>query len=406
MGNVFQCCHFLSNYFKCRDAPLPTGAETSPLLSSDNSECDSLTLADDTEDDLSTVPTGATNPALEPEHFLFPDLILSSNLGGDVAIVEPMVCLLVSEEEEGLGGDGRMDEAGDRADTWRSRVYSEVETQTEEEMQIAMGVQTQTETQAEVQTQTERVVFCLEREIREINTGIWKNVDSLEEHKKMKLAKKDLERQSMAHYTKAIDLFEEFQDFPVVKDMDTKLDKGNRNFLDPQLDLVADKAIVLKLKLDYFAARPSEGVAEHNDLQIQENVMEEDSTLMESAGHISEEQGLIAEQNNSELNSEKEGCPSKYSSDHSVILDQKFNLSSVETHKTMSSLHKNDWCESDDSHKPAKMGGNESSVPCVVDLDTSLLQDEDETGFETKQMTLFLVDKLFLEAPHIKGKYV
>lgn len=67
-----------------------------------------------------------------------------------MSIVEPMVCLLVSEEEEGLQGDDRGDAR------WRNRVYSEVETQTE--MEIVMGVQTQTEMHAEVQTQTERVM--------------------------------------------------------------------------------------------------------------------------------------------------------------------------------------------------------------------------------------------------------
>lgn len=100
MGNVVQCCQTLSDYFKCKDAPVRSEAERSPLLSSEGSECDSSTLPDNPEDDMLTVSTGVTNPALEPEHFLFPDIILSSNLGGDVALVEPMVCLLVSEEEQ------------------------------------------------------------------------------------------------------------------------------------------------------------------------------------------------------------------------------------------------------------------------------------------------------------------
>ncbi|XP_035522941.1 clustered mitochondria protein homolog isoform X2 [Morone saxatilis] len=105
MGNIVQCCHTLSNYFKCKDAQAQGEPERSPLLSSEESECDSPSLPDDLEDDLLTVSTGVTNPTLEPENFLFPDIILSSNLGGDVTLVEPMVCLLVSEEEEGARVD-------------------------------------------------------------------------------------------------------------------------------------------------------------------------------------------------------------------------------------------------------------------------------------------------------------
>ncbi|KAJ0061671.1 hypothetical protein NL108_005824 [Boleophthalmus pectinirostris] len=99
MGNV-QCCHFLSNYFKCPDALAPSAAERSPLLSSDEeTRSNSPSLHDDTEDDLLTMSTDLTNPTLEPEHFLFPDLILSSKLGVDAAVVEPMVSgqMLVAE---------------------------------------------------------------------------------------------------------------------------------------------------------------------------------------------------------------------------------------------------------------------------------------------------------------------
>lgn len=152
MGNIFQCCQTLSNYFKCQDTPGPGEAERSPLLSSEESECDSPSLLDDSEDDALTVSTNSiTNLALEPENFLFPDIILSSSLGGDVTLVEPMVCLLVSEEDEGGGkgmGEQRSEERG-RSNEMRGRGYSEVETQTEIETQIGMGVQTQTESQTE-----------------------------------------------------------------------------------------------------------------------------------------------------------------------------------------------------------------------------------------------------------------
>uniref|UniRef100_A0A8C4IRR9 Clustered mitochondria protein homolog n=1 Tax=Dicentrarchus labrax TaxID=13489 RepID=A0A8C4IRR9_DICLA len=172
MGNIVQCCHTLSNYFKCKDAQAQGEPERSPLLSSEESECDSPSLPDDPEDDLLTVSTGVTNPTLEPENFLFPDIILSSNLGGEVTLVEPMVCLLVSEEEEGA----RVDEPGDEGPERRNRGYSEVETQTEVETQIGMGVQTQTESQTDVQAQTEIVAYRIETVGKELtNTGSTKD---------------------------------------------------------------------------------------------------------------------------------------------------------------------------------------------------------------------------------------
>lgn len=137
MGNIVHCCRILSNYFTCRDALTQNEPERSALLSSDDSDCDPASLSDNFEEDLSTVSTGVTNLTLEPENFLFPDIILSSSLGGDVTLVEPMVCLLVSEEGEVM----RLDEGGGG----RSRVFSEVETQTEAETWIGSQVQTQTE---------------------------------------------------------------------------------------------------------------------------------------------------------------------------------------------------------------------------------------------------------------------
>ncbi|XP_078122335.1 clustered mitochondria protein homolog [Sander vitreus] len=188
MGNIVQCCHTLSNYFKCKDAPVQGEVERSPLLSSEESECETLSLSDDLEDDLLTASTGLTNPALEPEHFLFPDIVLSSTLGGDVTLVEPMVCLLVSEEEEGVRVDEPGDEGQDRSNRWRNREFSEVETQTEVETQIGMGVQTQTESQAEVQAQT-IIRVCNDENVESevntpANTGITEEMvgDVWEEH--------------------------------------------------------------------------------------------------------------------------------------------------------------------------------------------------------------------------------
>lgn len=136
MGNIFHCCRIVSGYFSCRDALTHNEPERSALLSSDDSDCDPANLSDNFEEDLSTVSTGVTNLTLEPENFLFPDIILSSSLGGDVTLVEPMVCLLVSEEGEAA----RLDEG-----SGRSRVFSEVETQTEVETWISSQAQTQTE---------------------------------------------------------------------------------------------------------------------------------------------------------------------------------------------------------------------------------------------------------------------
>lgn len=166
MGNIVQCCHTLSNYFKCKDAPAQGEPETSPLLSSNDSECDSLSLPGDLEEDLLTISTGVSNPTLEPENFLFPDIILSSNMAGDVTLVEPMVCLLVSEEEEGMRVDEPGGEGRERINRGRNRGFSEVETQTEAETHIGMGVQTQTE----LQMHSEMLVCHNETVEREVNT--------------------------------------------------------------------------------------------------------------------------------------------------------------------------------------------------------------------------------------------
>nr|XP_046267647.1 clustered mitochondria protein homolog isoform X2 [Scatophagus argus] len=182
MGNIVQCCHTLSNYFKCKDVPAQGEPEISPLLSSEESECDSPSLPDNLEDDVLTVSTGVTNPTLEPEHFLFPDIILSSNMGGDVTLVEPMVCLLVSEEEEGVRGD----EGQERLDKGRNRGFSEVETQTEVETQIGMGVQTQTESQPQREIHM-RHDEALEREVNTLtNTGTTNKMVVWEEHTVLK----------------------------------------------------------------------------------------------------------------------------------------------------------------------------------------------------------------------------
>ncbi|XP_061595697.1 clustered mitochondria protein homolog [Cololabis saira] len=186
MGNIFQCCLTLSKFLKCQDPPALGGAEQSPLLSSDESECESPSPPYALEDGPLTVSSGITNPALEPEHFLFPDIILSSNPGGEVTLVEPMVCLLVSEEDEGpKPGEPGVEPQEMGYGEGRGRSYSEVETQTEAETHIGMAVQTQTEAQAEVQTQTE-TLKCSDETVEWdmstfTNTGINNEIDAWEE---------------------------------------------------------------------------------------------------------------------------------------------------------------------------------------------------------------------------------
>nr|XP_057943587.1 clustered mitochondria protein homolog [Doryrhamphus excisus] len=125
MGNMVQCCHMLSGFCKCKDEPSGGMAERSPLLSSPDSDhsSTSTTTPADSEDDILTVSTNIPDAA-HPEHFLYPDIVLSSHLEGDATMVEPMVCLLVSEEEEGK--------------------RTEVETQTQHEPQVGLAVHTAT----------------------------------------------------------------------------------------------------------------------------------------------------------------------------------------------------------------------------------------------------------------------
>lgn len=171
MGNVVQCCPTFLNYFKCSDALVQGEPERSPLLSSEESECDLPSLPEVTEEDL--LP-GSSDLTLEPENFLFPDIILSSNLGGNVTIVEPMVCLLVSEEEEGT----RVGEPGKEAQGRASGGCYEVETQTEVEIHTGMRIQAQTEFQGHSEVLMHHNP-TLEREVnmlvktRNANKDVW-----------------------------------------------------------------------------------------------------------------------------------------------------------------------------------------------------------------------------------------
>lgn len=82
-----------------------------------------------------------------------------------MTLVEPMVCLLVSEEEERV----RVFEEGEAAQARRYRGNSEVETQTEMETRVGTGVQTQLQTHSEIFVCHDSTV---EREVKTLtNTG-------------------------------------------------------------------------------------------------------------------------------------------------------------------------------------------------------------------------------------------
>ncbi|XP_040007417.1 clustered mitochondria protein homolog isoform X2 [Xiphias gladius] len=507
MGNIVQCCHTLSNYFKCKDTPAQGEAERSPLLSSEESECDPPSLPDDPEDDLLTVSTGMTNPALEPEHFLFPDIILSSNLGGDVTLVEPMVCLLVSEEEEGGGERVREDEPGNEgqegSNTRRNRGYSEVETQTEMETQIGMGVQTQTESQAEVQTQTDMLVCNNGTVERKVNTltsvGTTKEmaVDVKEEHKILKPVDVVLEvqtdRQSsrerrseivtaMPSETQSkrilgagawsdLDVFAELEESgklerPTEKnklafryiDKKAEQEEPKENHIHEHTfqteqntelkeEFNTDQETVFKLQQKTIAAQENTDFAwtEHHTSQTQEDVkekklniqsectsvmltkhsvnnMDEKITAMESQRTLTKysinntdivvnsdpaecrvDRTLLSYQVNEQMGEAAEMSPQNVNEKDRNIIHTRTKINPSEDHTDRTADHPILNAEQENSHPPKREeGGNDTGLQHVLESETAPPQVEEE-GAGIKQMTLFLVDRLFLAAPHGKA---
>uniref|UniRef100_A0A3P8TI59 Clustered mitochondria homolog n=1 Tax=Amphiprion percula TaxID=161767 RepID=A0A3P8TI59_AMPPE len=433
MGNILQCCHTLSDYFRCKDAPAQGEAERSPLLSSDESECEAPSLPDDLEDDLLTVSTGITNPALEPEHFLFPDIILSSNPGGEVTLVEPMVCLLVSEEDEGAGEGVRVDEEGQER-SGRDRGYSEVETQTEAETQIGTGVQTQTESQAEVQTQTEILECSNETVEREVNTlsGTTEEIDYWEEHEILKEVDVFLEAQ-LSHESNA--------------EVDTKEEKTTDSGTGSDVDVLTENTStkqVFQTELNTELIKEI-NTDEKNVLKLQQS----DVTALENTDFIwTEQHNLLThdtekhkKQNESESSSETEhkasnmDAPAQKKTKHSdnTEIVHNFDLSecrnqddgqmgavTVESHQTVNekdvdNIHPeanmsednkdpslvNEGCIYKKSQLPKKDDDKKTGLQHI--LEAAVPQVEDEEGAQMKQMTLFLVDRLFLAAPHVKA---
>ena len=360
MGNIVQCCHTLSNYFKCKDGPARGEPERSPLLSSEESECESPSVPDDLEDDLLTVSTGVTNPTLEPENFLFPDIILSSNLGGDVTLVEPMVCLLVSEEEEGVRVDEPEDEVQDRSNRWRSRGFSEVETQTEVETQIGMGVQTQTESQAHTEIHVCRNV-TVERDINTV-------VDVQPKHNGELM--KEL-------HTDENDVF--------------KLQQSTDSAWTEHSAASTQKLV------------EDEQNSEHNVNDMEENIPAEKSLPRKYSDNNTEKMQnsdpdvcLVDVTQQSNQSDEQTGQTTVVSGQD--VSDKDFNVfhSLSEEHTDQSGS--NEKRDEEDNRNVLQQQASE--------LKTVLPQakeEEEEKEAERKQMTLFSVDRLFLAAPHVRG---
>ncbi|XP_068455877.1 clustered mitochondria protein homolog isoform X2 [Clinocottus analis] len=437
MGNIVQCCHTLSKYFKCKDALAHGEAERSPLLSSEDSECEWPSMPDDIEDHLLTLSSGGgKNPSLEPEHFLFPDIILSSNLGGDVILVEPMVCLLVSEEDDGAKVDEPRDERQESFNRWRNRVFLEVETQTEVETQIFMGVQTQTESQEEVQAPTE-IHACNEREVntlrddgnkemvvveletprqvgvlleaqtsqdfvtkmasetqkKRIDSGIWADMDVFEKQtKRNKLASRDVDKKAeqkeliTPNSTKCI--FETKQNTKLIEELNT--DEGNSFKL--------QKAIHENVtKPESTSVMPTE---HHNNMdedigsqkEIQSTKCSINNTKVVENFDPAECRVDLTQQ--SHPNIEQLG-QKPVESDQTVnekvcdVIHTKNNMKLSEDHTDQSDLNA-DHIQWLDPVKKEEDDHNKTAPP-----------HEEEEEAEMKQ-ALFLVDRLFVAAPHVK----
>lgn len=459
MGNIVQCCDTLSNYFKCKDAPAQAEAERSPLLSSEESECDSPSLSDD---------TSVTNPALEPEHFMFPDIILSSSLGGDVTLVEPMVCLLVSEEEDGLG-DLR-DDRQEKSKTGRHRGYSEVETQTEGETHIGMGVQTQMESQAEVQTQTERPVCNNETTKKEVktltNTGTRKEMEEHEILKQVAVlseAQTDTHTSQQGHLETVTNMLSEKLNIRIV-DSATWSEKEERqsenNKLDPgDTDKEAKEE---KLKEDhvhehafYTELKEMLNKDEGDDFKLQQHITVQENTYfprterraLQTLVNVKEEEQNVHLESTSVMPTEhdvndmignivavaSQKKPTRHSINNTDNVEnfnpaecrvattqhnhdnEQMGEATVGSDQNVTKIKKNiiptttNRNLSEDHTDKTLLKANriqsqdeKTDLQHVVELEIVLPQLEQE-GEEMKQMTLFLVDRMFLAPSHVKG---
>lgn len=429
MGNIFQCCQTLSNYFKCQDTPGLGEAERSPLLSSEESECESLSLLDNSEDDVLTVSTNSiTNLALEPENFLFPDIILSSSLGGDVTLVEPMVCLLVSEEDEGGGegmGEQRNEEQG-RSNEMRGRGYSEVETQTEIETQIGMGVQTQTESQTEVQTQTETLEFGNKRVVRGgsmiINSETGKEMHDWDQHEGVE----QLLLEAQTSEKKSSDIW-----CDVEVSADLKLPgKVGRQTAKDKLEVTATLT-----KLTLQTERNTDPIEEeHTDSALRESttlqcnkkpneqkteskhtsVMQADHKVSGTNENIAavESEKMTKCSNNDTENVENfnptEGCVNlkQQSNQDNGQMEELEQTANEKQHNNIHIKTNNSVVQTaghiqsqDKSHLPKKLEE-------AIKTDERQAEGEEEGETKIDRMTLFLVDRLFLGATHVQSEWI
>ncbi|XP_040908418.1 clustered mitochondria protein homolog isoform X2 [Toxotes jaculatrix] len=417
MGNIVLCCHTLSNYFKCKETPAQREVERSPLLSSEESECDSPSMPDNLEDDLLTVSTGVTNPALEPEHFLFPDIILSSSLGGDMTLVEPMVCLLVSEEEEGVRVDEPGDEGQEGSNMERNRGYSEVETQTEMETQIGMGVQTQTESQAEVQTQTEMLMRNNETVEREVNTqtspGVSKEmaVDVKEERGILKQLDVLLEIQTDTQTAREKLNTDEETVFKLQQK--TAATQENIDFAWTEIHTLQTQEAVKDKAQNIQSECTSVMLTELAANNMDENIAAVESQRKLTKHSINNTDAVescdpaksridLTQQRNQDHKQMGEATEASGQSvnekEHNIIHTKtKINLSEKYTDQTAHhSILNAENVRQENLHLLKTKEDNKKTGLQHV------LQQVEEEGAEMKKMTLFLVDRLFLAAPHVK----
>ncbi|XP_035033613.1 clustered mitochondria protein homolog isoform X1 [Hippoglossus stenolepis] len=433
MGNIVQCCHTLSHYFKCKDTAGQDEAERSPLLSSEESEC-----CDDLEDDLLTVSAGVTNPSLEPEHFLFPDIILSSSMGGDMTLVEPMVCLLVSEEEEGRGeGVSRVFDPGqERSIMRRNRGFSEVETQTEMETQIGMGVQTQTETQAEVQTQTEMFVCLRSEDVEEKHEILQKVETSRGRHSEnlYNLPSEKASEQMLGSETWS-DIFIGLEESGKVEEHS---ERNKLSFRDLHEEAKEEEVKICILQTEQYTELQEENTEEADVLKVQQKdtVGEEHAEFTWTEADVkdkgvsvqSECTSVMPAEHDANNTEEKEsqrkptfdpaGChvdPTQESGQDDEQMSershQNVNEKDLNT-KTEMNLFEDDTDHSTDRLKeehvecqenpPEREEDEAESSGLQEAVETDLTQEEEE-GAERKKLTLFLVDRLFLAAPHVKA---
>ncbi|CAJ1063756.1 clustered mitochondria protein homolog [Xyrichtys novacula] len=444
MGNVLQCCYTLSHYFKCKDTPARREAERSPLLSSEESECESPSLPDDLEEDLSTVSTGVTNPALEPEHFLFPDIILSSNLGGDVTLVEPMVCLLVSEEEEGVGLIEQVDDGQERSSRWRNRSYSEVETQTEGETQICTGVQTQTESQMGVHAQTEKLVSDNETLTREMNTltgtgfktdwvvDVW-DESEVQTQVDVLLGETDTHTADERHSEIQIKMPSETTDKEAEQNK-VKEKHGHEKFctnstrqacekernIEQTIDVNTDKEALFHLQQNTVSTEDDTGLKEQHTLSAEEKEL--DSVIQTEHNNMSENFSVVQSQKETKVNINKAEVLENFDSDDRDVdlklmieqddkrtghVDTDTTVKKSEEHAGHSAdslLSNTDQTRCQKTLQPTKRKEEDikACLQGVLELEKALHKVEEE-GAEVKQMTLFSVDRLFLAATYVKA---